>query len=374
MASLGPGRWFDYFLERSPGLDSFFKEHLGAEERSVLFVLGRSFDPRTTLGLRMVVNAGGGGRRHVRLLAYQEDESARNQELIQRTESNSAEVQTLLNGKGVLTEHLVEFYADGRRVASQRAADTFSSFSEIEPYTDVIVDVSGMPRGVFFPLVARLLHLIDVERGRSGKDTPNLFVLVAEDPRLDAAISQEGIEEFADFLAMFRGAFDQEAFANLPKLWIPVLGENRLIQLNRIYDLVKPDEICPVLPSPAKNPRRADDLVREYREFLFSELGIDPHNLIFTAEQNPFEVYRGLREVVLHYQDALGPLGGCRTALSALSSKLMSLGALLAAYELKQSGLKIAVAHVDCHGYSLAEPILDGELFGLWLAGECYER
>jgi hypothetical protein len=374
VTSSGLGRWFDYFLERSPGLDNFFKEHLDVEGRSVLVVLGRSFDPRTTLGLKMLVNVAGKGRMDVRLLTYQEDEGARNQALIQRTEANSAEVRSLLGGRGSLKEHPVEFYSDGRRVASQRAADTFSSFSEIDPYTDIIVDVSGMPRGVFFPLVARLLHLVDGGRGSSGKDTPNLFVLVADDPSLDAAISQEGIEEFADFLAMFRGAFDQEAFANLPKLWIPILGENRLIQLNRIYDLVKPDEICPVLPSPAKNPRRADDLVREYREFLFSQMGIDPHNLIFTAEQNPFEVYRGLREVVLHYQDALGPLGGCRIALSALSSKLMSLGALLAAYELKKSGLKIAVAHVDCHGYSLGEPILDGELFGLWLAGECYEQ
>ena len=259
-------------------------------------------------------------------------------------------------------------------MASQRAADAFTAFEDIAGYSDVIVDVSGMPRGVFFPLLARLLHLIDTERASSGKDTPNLFVLVTDDPVLDAAIAQEGIEEFADYLAMFRGAFDQEAFANLPKLWIPILGENRLIQLNRIYDLVKPDEICPVLPSPAKNPRRADDLVREYRDFLFSQMDIDPHNLILTAEQNPFEVYRGLREIVLHYQDALGPLGGCRIALSALSSKLMSLGALLAAYELKQSKFKIAVAHVDCHGYSLGEPIVDGALFGLWLAGECYER
>jgi hypothetical protein len=52
----------------------------------------------------------------------------------------------------------------------------------------------------------------------------------------------------------------------------------------------------------------------------------------------------------------------------------MSLGALLAAYELKQSGQKIAVAHVDSHGYSLRDPNMDSELFGLWLAGECYER
>ena len=128
---------------------------------------------------------------------------------------------------------------------------------------------------------------------------------------MDAKISQEGIEEFADFVGTFRGTFDREVHAHLPKVWIPILGENRLVQLNRIYDLVKPHEICPLLPSPAKNPRRADNLVGEYHDFLFSEMGVDPRDFVFTAEQNPFEVYRTLRQVVLHYQDAFEPLGGC---------------------------------------------------------------
>jgi hypothetical protein len=322
----------------------------------------------------MLTAAGGQGTRDVRLLVYQEGERQGTSDLAQRAELNEGEIVSLIGAQGEIRRHAVQFYAEGRRVASQRAADVFSTTAEVISYTDVVVDVSGMPRSVFFPLIARILYFIDTERDKSGKDTPNLFVLVAEDPDLDGAIGQEGIEESADFIAMFRGAFDQEARADLPPVWIPILGEGRSIQLSRIYDLVKPDEICPVLPSPAKNPRRADNIVREYHDLLFSQLVVDPGNLIFAAEQNPFEVYRTLREVVRHYQDALSPLGGCRIALSALSSKLMSLGALLAAYELKQSGQRIAVAHVDSQGYTLDNSKMDSEVFGLWLAGECYER
>ena len=62
-------------------------------------------------------------------------------------------------------------------MASQRAADTFSRISEIEPYTDIVVDVSGMPRGVFCPLIARLHYFIDVEWNKSERDIPNLFIL-----------------------------------------------------------------------------------------------------------------------------------------------------------------------------------------------------
>ena len=303
---------------------------------------------------------------------YQENEHTGNQQLVSRAAKNAEDIRTLIDGRGQLSEYTVDFYTDGRRVASHRAADAFSNVSEIEPYTDIVVDVSGMPRSIFFPLVARILHFID--EFQQDKDSPNLFLFVAEDPDLDAAISQEGIEEFADFVAMFRGTFDQEAYANLHKVWIPILGENRLIQLNRIYELVKPDEICPLLPSPAKNPRRADNLIQQYHDFLFSEMGVDPRDLVFVAKQNPFEVYRTLRQVTLHYQDAFDPLGGCQVALSALSSKLMSLGALMAAYDLRQSGQKIAVAHVDSPQYNLDMHQLDSELCGLWIAGECYEH
>jgi hypothetical protein len=61
-----------------------------------------------------------------------------------------------------------------------------------------------------------------------------------------------------------------------------------------------------------------------------------------------------------------------------MSSKLSSLGALLAAYELRDSEgedhVDVGVAHVDAQGYALDKP-RDGEsptLYNLSLAGECY--
>src|SRR4051812_32896163 len=172
------GRWFDYFLERGTRLGDFFREHFAGESRSVLVVLARSFDPRTTLGLELLVGAGGEGRRDVRLLAYGEEGTTSVPELARLKEANEARVRELVAGKGEVTEHVLEFYSDGRRVASQRAADIITRFDQIEPYSDLIVDVSGMPRGVFFPLIARLLHLIDDARRRTGLDRPNLFALV----------------------------------------------------------------------------------------------------------------------------------------------------------------------------------------------------
>jgi hypothetical protein len=119
-------------------------------------------------------------------------------------------------------------------------------------------------------------------------------------------------------------------------------------------------------------------MIIEYRELLFDRLRVEPRNIIFVAERNPFEVYRQVRKTVLHYQKALTPLGGCHPIVSSVSTKLLSTGALLAAYELKQFKLPVGLAHIEAHGYriedehELPEIATRSSLFGLWLSGECY--
>lgn len=103
----------------------------------------------------------------------------------------------------------------------------------------------------------------------------------------------------------------------------------------------------------------------EYRNMLFDQLRVEPRNIIYAAEAT-FEVYRQLMRSILHYQQALNPLGGCKS-LSAMSSKLASIGVLLAAYELGRRDPKVVVgvAHVEAQGYSfdntagpaLADPV-----------------
>ena len=215
-------------------------------------------------------------------------------------------------------------------------------------------------------------HIIFPRRRTGGRAPPkNLFVIVAEDPALDAAIQEEGVDREAEFMASFGGGFDEEAI-QIPSVWIPLLGENRTTQFGRIQDLVRPDEVCPMLPSPSRNIRRADNIVVEYQRLLFDELRLDPRAFLYASEQNPFEVYRQIRTAVLQFSNVFKLLNGCKVALSALSSKLMSLGVLLVAYELKQLGHNIGVAHIECQGYTLNNKEMNSELFGLWLAGECY--
>lgn len=121
---------------------------------------------------------------------------------------------------------------------------------------------------------------------------PNLFVLVSESAELDRRIMDEGIDEDADYIHPFRGAVERESAAGRPKVWFPLLGENQRIHLTRINDLINPAEICPLLPSPAVDPRRGDNLVVEYRELLFDQLRVETRNFVYASETNAFEAYR----------------------------------------------------------------------------------
>lgn len=371
---LNPSRWDAYVLEHGAGLRRFWEAHLSGRPRNLLTVLGKGFDPRMCVGLDMLLDAGGSGRRDVMVIEFSEGPASPSAAYANRVAENWRVLGGLVEPPAVRVTPVKMWSADRRRIGSFSASKVFRSAADFDGYTDVVVDLSAMPRNVAFPLIAKALHLIDGAR-TGGRPSPNLHLLVCEDPVLDGMIHEEGIEDTAALVHGFTGGLDREATAGEPKVWLPLLGERQMDQLAAIYDLVKPDEICPVLPSPSLNPRRGDDLVREYRDFLFDQLRVEPRNFIYASERNPFEAYRQIRQTIEQYRDTLGPLGGSKFVLSALSSKLLSVGALLVAYELRGERIDVGIAHVDCHGYVIddaatAAPWPSGELFGLWIAGE----
>jgi len=374
-----PARWQNYVLEHGQGLDQFWESHLRAKDRNVLVIVGKGFDPRMCRGVEALLRAGGNGKRDVFAISFDEGPTSPSAVYKDRVDGNWRRLQAAMSGRGTVSESSLKMWSeDGRRVSSRSAANVFNSLNDLGDFSDLVIDISSMPRNVYLPLIAKALYLLDSSGNDSAQMKPNLHVFVSEDPVLDHRIRDEEVDEAADYIHGFRGGLEMEATAGRPKVWLPLLGEDQRTQLDRIYDLVIPDEICPVLPSPSLNPRRGDDLVLEYQEFLFDRLRVEPRNFIYASERNPFEVYRQIRKAVLHYLDALQPLGGCKTVLSAISSKLMSVGALLVAYELKQRDVEIGIAHVESRGYKIeSDPTNEDnqtELFGLWLAGECYEQ
>lgn len=375
-------RWGDYLMRGGAEFEPFWHELLTHGDRKVLFILGHGFDQRMCACAEGILGVGGGGARDAIVIEYHEGPASSSHSYVSQRDENGRRLTDLFKGRGAVRNRSIKMFSDdGRRVGARSIANEFMTMGEFSAYTDVVVDISALPRGLYFPLLSKLLSLFD-QQDLAGQRRPNLHALVAHSPGLDRRIVDDGVEENASFLHGFAAAgFEREATREQPRIWIPLLGRSQAIQLERIYELVNPDEICPLLPSPSRNPREADDLVLEYRELLFDQLRIEPQNIIYASEANPFEVYRQLMRSMMRYQQALAPLGGCKVVLSAMSSKLLSVGALLSAYELSRwrtgaSRIDVGVAHVDAQGYRIVDALEDAEeveLFSLWLCGECYE-
>ena len=370
------GRWMNYVLQGGAKFVPFWESLLQSSNRDILFVIGRGFDPRMCEAVKRLSSLGGTGKRDCVVVEFDEGETSPSHlhdELIAR---NMSALEKLFLGKGTISVKQVKMLSeDGRRrIGSRGAAAIFLSPNDFVNYSDILVDISALPRSLYIPLLAKLLHLID---GLGQTQSPNLHVIATDDPVLDQVITAEGLNDDAAYIHGFESGIESEATADFPKVWMPILGESKLGHFDRIYNLVAPDEIAPIVPFPCKNPRRSDNLILEYRRHIFDTHRIEPSNFIYVPEQNPFGVYREIRSAVQHYSNSLQTLGGCKVVLSALSSKLLSLGALLAAYELKRAGHAVGIAHVHALGYNMSNPpsrAKNGEMFEVWVTGEPYQE
>ena len=132
----------------------------------------------------------------------------------------------------------------------------------VSDQTDIVLDVSSLPRIAYLSLMLALLDRLVPNRNAPvplAASKINLQILVGEDAGLDSMIQSEDPSNELVLIPGFASALQTESTRDWPLVWFPVLGENRVSQLQKVmYDQI-PDsaEICPVLPHPSRDPRRA---------------------------------------------------------------------------------------------------------------------
>lgn len=362
------GRWQNYVMYGDDELLAHWRERFAGNAR-VCLIMGIGFDPRMCLGLECLQAVSDQGALHVKAVEFGGNSDQVAQESAVQTQTRFEELVTDLELEIVKVEDV-----GGVDRSARNAAGLFEDLAELDA-TDIVVDVNALPRSLFFPLVSKLMFLCD----EANREAPNLHLLAGNAAWLDELIVGEGIDETAVWLHPYAGTFLSEADQHLPRIWIPILGEGNPLALQRISELVAPTEICPLLPFPSRDPRRGDGLFETYREVLFDRLRTDSGTVIYADEGNPFQVYRRLRESTLRYGRSLRELGGCKVAFSSLSSKLVSLGALLAAYELMGDADHVTgVAEIGTQSHRLTRTVSieeareKTELVGISLSGDCY--
>lgn len=368
-------RWDPYIFRQGDDFDIFWQNYANENSRRFLFVLGRGYDPRALSVLDKIV--GFGGEVDVWLLAF--DNGFQDSELrVQLTLDNVKKLEDLI-GASNIREIEVSLGRSGQGNATSRnVRQALRTAGSLDAYTDVVIDISAMPRMVALTAVASLLHELD-EMSVDGPDV-NLHVTTAESVSADIGAARGTLRDDVTNVIGFTGQLDSESTEQIPRVWFPVLGEQQGIRLSRIRDKLNPDEICPVIPFPTREPRRGDEIIREHRQLLFEEFQVEPGNILRASEYNPFEAYKQIFAAMDRYRRALSELGGCKGFVSPLSSKLLSVGALLACYDHKYGAIagdrmSVGVLYVETADYS--DPAIDSDaeyqLSSMWLRGD-WER
>ncbi len=367
-----------YFMKKGSDFDQFWKKYLSQDDKKILFILGLGFDPRALNCLKIIQKNNTNSTINFQVMQYDTSLSHKSymRELLNR---NKKELESMIPKEKWNTKTVRMM--SGQEYAMSVDAVKSISKSDLENYTDIVIDISAMPNGVYFPITRKILDWINhKEIQQSNGKKINFHIVVSENAEFDGMIKEIDSSEKVTFMHKFGAVLQLESIKNLPKIWIPLLGERQKTQLEKINAEISPKETSPIFPMPSVDPYRSKNLLLNYREFLFDTLDINPRNFIFSSEQNPFETCRKIYETAHFSYDSFRALGGCHVVLSALSSKLLSVGCLLAAYELRNEGSNVGIAHVENQTYDIdnikeIDKIKDKSIpCTLWLTGECYNE
>lgn len=386
--------WDRYVFRRGSGVHELWDDLCRSRPVKLLYIAGRGFDVRAQTVMREFVYGQQGPDRNtesaklllVGFSGYELDESIQ-----QLTEENAAQLEATFAPLGATQRIIISSSKDGEDISATTALrlGVEAVLAEVADHTDIVLDVSSLPRIAYLALLTSLLHKLVPDKGRvSDAAHPlhakgvNLQVLVAEDAKLDGEIRAEDPSNDLVLIPGFSSALQAESVQDWPLVWFPILGENRVNQLQKVMASARiPEaaEICPVVPHPSRDPRRADNLLVEYRVPLFDILKTPTANILYAHESHPFEAYRQLLGAMQRYQNSMSILGGCRLVVTPLGSKLITLGAGLACFEMRPSDLNarygVAIPHAEPKRYIASVDSLKQskpEISALLLTGEAY--
>ncbi len=383
--------WQRYVFRRGPDVHEMWDLLFERRPVRLLYIGGRGFDTRAQwLMTEFVQNLKGSGARieaaDLLLLGFSGYELS--DALGEQTRQNASALEGLFGDIGATETLAIGSSAGGEDDISATAAlriGTERVLERVADHTDVVLDVSSMPRVAYLALLTGLLNRLIPDKGAPdclAAGGINLQVLVAEDLNLDARIRSEDPSNELIVIPGFSSALHAESFQDWPLVWFPILGENRVGQLEKVLTSSIPElaEICPVLPHPSRDPRRGDRLLIEYKRPLFDSRQTPIGNILYVHESNPFQAYRQLLGAMERYRDSMRILGGCRLVITPLGSKLITIGAGLACFEMRPSDADqdygVAIPYAGPTRY-VAEPeaFRDAkpEIASLLLTGTAYQ-
>lgn len=351
-------RWDPCISHRDETARQFIADYFGCADRETLLICGAGFDPRAT-EVAALLRAAAGSRLQAHLIREHRPRPATT--LLHSADANQAALAAQVARNQV---HWINIFSEDEKtvVAGKRVVEMFRKLPLIG-VTDIVVDLSALSTGISFPLIRFLVSQADGDPA-----FPNVHTLVLTSPATDDAVRTELMDQH-QMVPGFGVELMTATGANKPKLWLPQLGKRATSALDVIQNRMRFDEICPILPFPARSPRAVEELVEAYRVQISETWLVDDRDLLYAAEDDPLDLYRTILRIDTLRGAAFQIEGGSMTVLSPLGTKAMALGALLAALE-----RDLPIVYVEAQRYKMLhapETHVYG-LIHLWLTGEAY--
>lgn len=355
---------------QNENLVNFWRRYYqGKSTVRVLFLLGKGFDPRMNNILRLFLESNLGQKLDCLVFDFPNEKPSGAGKTLY--EDNARQLVALKMKHGFGYEELkIDVNLPWDKCIAQMSRKVIDK--DLSCYRDVILDVSSLPRAFYFNIGKVLFNKLsnDMER--------NLFFAVSENVGLDAKIRKSPLSDDIEQLVGFRSMSSREANLDRVNILISLMGEENIGILKKIYEHFKPSDMFPVFPFPSKNPRLSDDLLLKYREFFAEKQFTEPQNITYADEQNPFELYRIVSNMINGHQATFKPISEhvC-FGIALLTSKLLSLGALLVGLENNNC---VTIYNVSASRYEIEDSVAFQELnknsepFLLWITGEAYSE
>jgi hypothetical protein len=351
----------DYIWHSNSDAAKFIDDYF-SKSRNILYIGSIGFDPRTLTIYQCLKESAGNKVTPFFLLEERKEDSANLKDRACKRE------QSLPDELGFKPNiHRVPIFAeDGASIGGiELIRVARSELPDITDFSDIVIDICAMSRGIFFPLTRYLRDII-----RASRKPISLHILVVDQPTVDYSYSPNYYDS-AGWMRGFDGGAGQLSKNNKAvKLWMPQLMRRRRTVYETLYKFVNPQDVCPVLPFPGIKAKMVDELVIEYNEHITSTWDTALQNIVLAAESDPLDMYHTVVRVNTARKKIFE---NSFTILSPMGSKVSTIGGLLAAMD-----LNLPVAYVETIGYfedkSLGSRELPNEerLVHVWVDGPIY--
>ncbi|MCK5542762.1 MAG: hypothetical protein KAI40_08705 [Desulfobacterales bacterium] len=342
----------------------FWTERIAETCNPPLIISGLGFDPRSMMAAKNLIESG--NKPFVLPIDFSvESSDDKNGTLNQSINKNRA---LLKQFKTIHSPLKIDMFDSRNRAIGGRqiVSKIYNIRHHFKQFSDVIIDIGGLPRSLFAPLLSFII------KNKKNLNIKNIHIASLPNETLDLGIISDQILEPTFMYGFEKPSSDEEKY-----VWIPIIGKNDPTRLLKIHNRIDKAciETCPILPFRRSNPRQTDELILDLKQVLFEEIRTFNNNIIYVDHSSPFSVYREIVKLSDYYNRLLQNLpGNVMVLITPLDNKTSSIGAIIAAVEKR---LPIMYAETTNYRVPNSDILLDPiniEPIEIWVAGEAYDN